>query len=178
MTALSAFSMQEAELLISLPYKVGMWVSHAEDEEGEADDARETKALELCLKAVVKLHDSQPFIKEVAVATLNLKIEWPRWADQSFATLADVEKAISLLRGKSSADELRHYRAMLMEIAACVAHAYGEFGQFDNEDEGFFSKIAAKFSAFSLEDAGHPMNVGATEGSILADLAAALKAGD
>ena len=52
MSALSNFSEDEIELLASVPYKAGAWISHADDEEGEDDDERELKALESIIKEI------------------------------------------------------------------------------------------------------------------------------
>ena len=61
MTTLSDFSASELELLVSLPYKVGVYVSHADDEDGEVDDEREMAALESCIKAIASLREDKPF---------------------------------------------------------------------------------------------------------------------
>lgn len=174
---LSSFSQSEAELLVSLPYKVGVWISAAEDAEGEDDDKHELLTLAGCLKAVVTANADTPFIKAVAQQTLALRSEWPRWEGQSFNVTEDAEKAMSLLKARVPAQQSKNYRRMLMEIATAVAQAYGEFGEFEDEGEGFFTKIMDKFKALSQEDSDHPMNVSPGEESALAELAQALKKG-
>ena len=44
MTALSSLLPEHQNVLIGLPYKVGMYISHADDAHGEVDDEREVKA--------------------------------------------------------------------------------------------------------------------------------------
>lgn len=175
MTDLSVFSMAESELLVSLPYKVGVWVGYAEDEEGEADDERESKALQACIKEIASLHDDVPFIKALVAQTLRLRSEWPRWQTQSFHVTDDAAKAMSLLKSKATAAELKAYRAMLMEIATSVAQAHGEFGQWDEADEGFFARIAGKLKSLSQDSDDHPMNISAAEETAISELAAVLK---
>lgn len=46
MAQLSSFSGEQAERLIALPYKIGLWISFADDEAGEGDDKKELEALE------------------------------------------------------------------------------------------------------------------------------------
>ena len=46
---------EESLLIIALPYKVGVWMSHTDDVEGELDDEREMKALEHILKSIAHL---------------------------------------------------------------------------------------------------------------------------
>jgi len=181
MTSLSDFSADEQELLVSLPYKVGVYVSHADDADGELDDEREMVALETCIKAIATLHEDKPFTADVMRQTLAMKNEWTRWVDQSFRVSDDARKAAALLQSKASEAEAKNYRAALMEIGATVAGAYGEFGEFDDDDTsgGVFGalvgKITGGLSKLTADDVNHPMNVSASEDSALAELSDALK---
>ncbi len=181
MTHLSSFSAEESELLVSLPYKVGMWMSYADDEDGERDDEKEMAALEHCIKAIAGLYEDQPFVKEVAAQTLRLRSEWARWETQAFHVPAEAEKAVSLLKSKATSDELKNYGSALIEVATIVAQAYGEFSSFDEaepESTGFgalVGKIVSGFSELSKDDDDHPMNISASEDSAIAQLAQILK---
>lgn len=174
MTSLTDFTKDEAELITSLPYKAGMWVSHSEDHDGEADDTHENKALTACLRHYAKMGDGKPFFAQVIKETLRREDQWPEWADQSFTLVDDIQKAVTILRGKASVDEIKLFKRALMEIGTAVAQASDEFSD-DGENEGFFGKILGKFSGLADHDAGHPMNVSASEDSALEKLRAALK---
>jgi hypothetical protein len=174
MTSLSDFDQAEAELFASLPYKVGMYISHSDDVEGETDDEREQKALASCLKQFIKLSENKPLLAGIMQEALKRNDKWEDWTDQSFTVLQDIKKAVPLLRAKASADEIKEIKRALMEIGTAVAQASGEFGQFDEaEAEGFFGKIIGKLSG--MGDDGHPMNVSATEDSALEKLRATLQ---
>lgn len=182
MTSLAHFSAEEAELLVSLPYRIGVHMSHIDDEEGEIDDKREMASLESCIRSVAALRQQdRPFVSEVMRETLRLRYEWLRWAENSLAVYKDAERAISLLKLKAGEKTARSYAASLMEIAAAVARAYGEFSTFAEEERksgimgALFSKIIEGFSELAPEDEGHPMNVSASENEALARLSAALK---
>ncbi len=180
MTTLSDFSASELELLVSLPYKVGVYVSHADDEDGEVDDEREMAALESCIKAIASLREDKPFASETMNQALNMKSEWPRWAAQSFNVPDEAAQAKALLASRASESETKNYCAALMEIATTVAQAYGEFGEFDDEESGglfgsIVGKITSSLSALSSEDANHPMNVSAAEDTAISALRNALK---
>ena len=181
MTSLSDFSGSELELIASLPYKVGVFVSHADDADGETDDEKEMAALEACIKAIAGLHDDQPFTAEVLGQTLSMKTEWPRWAAQSFNVPDAAREGAVLLQGRASESEFKNYCAALMEIASTVAQAYGEFGEFDDDDSsggvfsGLVSKIAGGLSSLSADDDNHPMNVSAAEDTAINVLRDALK---
>jgi hypothetical protein len=174
MTSLNDFTKDEAELIVSLPYKAGMWVSHSEDQDGEKDDTHENKALSACLRHFAKMGEGKPFFAQVIKETLRREDQWAEWADQSFTLIQDIQKAVPILRGKASVDEIKLFKRSLMEIGTAVAQASDEFGD-DNGDEGFFGKILGKFSGLTDTDAGHPMNVSASEDSALEKLRAALK---
>ncbi|MEM7680044.1 MAG: hypothetical protein AAF182_03470 [Pseudomonadota bacterium] len=180
MTHISEFSAEEAERLMALPYKVGMYVSYADDEDGEGDDQKEMQALEESIKAVAGLYETQPFIQVIADQTLNMKMEWPRWAASAFQVENEIKTAVSLLRAKASDEELKAFRTMLVEIATTVAQAHGEFSSFDEEEQknGFgalVGKIVSGFSDISKEDENHPMNVSAAEDSAIEDIKKALR---
>lgn len=175
MTDLSVFSKTEIELLVSLPYKAGAWIAAAEDEEGDHDDEREAKALHGCIKAIAGLHADKPLLKAIAAQTLMLRSEWPRWTDQCFNVPEDAAAAMSLLKSKAGAADLKNYRGMIMEISTAVAQAHGEFGDWDDDGAGFFARIAETFKSLSPDDKNHPMNVSAAEETALSELAAVLK---
>jgi hypothetical protein len=174
--SLSGFSENEVQLLASLPYKIGIWISHTDDEDGEADDRREAKALELCLHEFIKAYKDKPFICAVLKETLRDEQNWPQWADQSFTVLNDVKSAVVLLRQKTSKDDFRSFCGLLSEIGSAVAEAHGEFNSFEDEkSKGFLSKLVGKLAGLSTEDEGHPMNVSAAEDGALGRLADVLK---
>jgi hypothetical protein len=175
MTALSEFTDEQVSLLISLPYKVGVWISYTDDAEGEDDDEREMKALRSCLRAVAKLHEGNGLISEIMTRCLQSQDEWSVWADDSFHVPADAFRAMEAIKGRAPAKTIKAFRAVMMEIATAVAQAYGEFGEFEDEGEGFFGKIIGAFAKLGYDDKNHPMNVSAAEDSALSQLAEALK---
>ncbi len=181
MSVFSTFSDDEVLLLISLPYKVGVYISHADDAEGELDDEKELRALSGCIRAVAKQYDGPGLVDDIARATLEAHDKWEGWAEASYNILPDCTAAIALLFAKGTRGDAKNYRAALMTIASTVAQAYGEFVSFDDfpEEEGFFSGIASKIaghlSKLSPDDAGHPSNISAAEDSAMARLSGALK---
>lgn len=181
MSYLSDFSAEDKELLISLPYKVGAWISFSDDVEGERDDELEMKALERSIQEIAKRHDDKPMVQEIMSETLKNRDKWEEWADQSFNVLREAEQAIILVRTHGSTRNAKNLRLALMEIGATVASASSELGAFDEipEEEGFFSKVISKvvdgFSSLSEGDSGHPTNISPAEDSALSRLSAALR---
>ena len=74
----------DKNLLASLPYRIGVWISHADDEAGEFDDEQEMKALEAIIKSIASLHDDAPFVQKIAKETLKQRDNWPEWTMNSF----------------------------------------------------------------------------------------------
>lgn len=181
MTGISIFSGEQIVLLASLPYRIGVWISDTDDEDGETDDRREMKALAVCIKMAAKQYDGPGIVDDILRETLAREKLWSGWAEGAFDVLPDCKKAVALLQDKSGLQEAKNYRAAMMEIAVTVAQAYGEFSSFDEipEDEGILGKIVGKvvggFSNLSKDDANHPMNVSAAEDSAISQLSAALK---
>lgn len=177
MTSLSDFSDEERALLVSLPYKVGVWISQADDVEGESDDEHEMQALERVISEVSKHHEDMPFVHQIAQATLQSKEHWPVWENQSFHVLDECAKAMALLSARVENSAQDNYRKTLLEIAHSVAEAWGEFdGGAADTAEGI-GAIVGKFATMfgKQQDKSHVMNVSAAEDSSLAQLSAVLE---
>lgn len=178
MSVLLSFLPEETDLIVGLPFRVGMHVSHVDDEDGERDDEREMKALEKTLHMVAKSHEGSAFIQEVVQETLNRRDEWSCWAEGVFKIAPDCTRAVAILNAKMHKDEVKEYKAVIVEVASAVAQAYGEFGDDSVEQKGFASamkKIVGGFLGTSRDDSGHPMNMSATESSAIAVIVDALK---
>ncbi len=174
MTALSDFTLEQAELIVRLPYRVGLNVSYAEDEQGERDDRLEMQALEACIREISKTQEG--LAKEVATEILNSREDWLSWSDGVFNLGPSCEEAVLAIKSKASQDEARAYVKMVLDIASSVAQAYGEFGEGDELKEGFFGKLMAGIVArvTAGSDVHHPMNISAAEDSAISSIAAAL----
>ena len=174
MSQLSAFPPEDIDLIVSLPYRVGINISYAEDEEGELDDEREMQSLESCFKNISKLDDESEFIAEVASEVLKRKSDWSNWEENTFDLTPDCKKVIKILKPVLSEKELKSYKKMLLNVAVTVAQAYGEFGD-AQEEKGFFGKVMEKvIRNFSGGDSGQPMNVSAAEDSAISKIREAL----
>lgn len=180
MAELSIFSEDEVLLLASLPYRAGMYVSEADDDEGEADDEREMRALSACLRSVAQKYDGPGLVDDIFRETMAQKALWGQWAEQSFDPLPDCERAVALLNARAGEGEAKVFRTAILEVVYVVASAYGEFVDMDDipEEKGFFSALADKivsgFSNLSVDDEGHPSNVSAAEDSAIARLSESL----
>lgn len=164
-------------LIISLPYRVGIWMSNIDDEAGDTDDKKENKAIEHVIKSFSQKIEKFPFISAVLRETLEHKGQWPNWAAESdFDAPSACEKAISILEGNATAQALKNYKRILMKIASDTAGAYGEFGEFEEETSVSRPALEKIRTALGIQKKNDSfMNISIVEDEALKQLAMALK---
>lgn len=173
MTQLSQFSPEEIEVIVSLPYRAGLHVSYAEDEDGEKDDELEMRALEACIREIVKTQTG--LTQEVADEILNRKDQWEKWSAGVFNIEPLCKTAVETVQAHASSDEVKAYIRMTLSIARAVAEAYGEFGE-EQPEQGFFGKIMGTIvERMNSDQSSDPMNVSAAEDSAISRIASAMK---
>lgn len=186
MSFLSSLTDGQIQQVISLPYLIGLSVSHADDVEGEHDDKLEMRTLHSCLKAVAERYEKKEVVAEILAATMNQRAEWGKWAETGnlYNIAPAAQAAANLILQHSNKEAARDFRAAMMEIAGAVARASGEFSAFTGMDDSaaeqgamqsVFGRLLAGFGARSGSDAHHPMNVSAAEDEVLSNLSQALK---
>ena len=174
---LSDLTNEERDLIIGLPYRVGVWMGNAEDEGGDEDDAREMVALEKILADLAKMEKVPAFVRELLKETLSRRERWPDWADDTFDILPDCKKAVDVLEAKSGKADRSNFKKTLKKIALQVAGAYGEFGDFDNDEgKGFVGRLIGKIKG--ADKAEDFMNISPGEEEALRNLAEVLGKSD
>ena len=182
MTILSSFTSEDAELIISLPYRIGMHISYSEDEEGEKDDRLEMQALEKSLSNVMqKRGENSALAQEVVESVLASKDKWESWSQGVFNIEPLCKNAVLALKTQVDSKEIEDYIRVCLSVAAGVAQAYGEFGEDGDADagEGIIGKIVAEISRIipgaKGQEAHHPMNVSAAEDSAIISISNVMK---
>lgn len=171
MSALNDFIDEERALIVSIPVRVGYWISHTDNVEGTArDDAREQLALEKALELIVDKTDDARFINDIAEFALANKVEWKDWQNNAGTVLADVPKALRLIESRLTAKDLKDYKSAVYRVAGIVAQAASEK---DTRDENMFSKFLHSFSVKT--DMTVPDNISDSEKTALQKLLACLK---
>lgn len=176
MSSFSDMKPEDRGLLIGLLYRVGIWMSHAEDESGEGDDVRELKALEYIIRSIARAHDDSSIIDEIAQETLKRKEKWSVWTKHSFDILGDCQKAVAVLKSNAAPKDLRDYRKALVHVAEAVAAAHGEFGMDIPHEESrlaaFLTKVVDRIKGEQAE--ADFMNISPAEEDALERLKVAL----
>jgi hypothetical protein len=178
MAGLSDLTPEERELVVSVPYRVGSWISVCDDnEKTNFDDKRERQALQLAVGRMAKAHRKMPFAAAIMREIEGNRSQWTVW-DNNIAennVLQDTEKAIGICRAKFSKKEVSQYKQAVWNTAIIVAQAFGEQIDPDNEMhvDRFFAWLGSFIMAPSLRKA--PENMSPTERTALKKLRAVLK---
>ena len=178
MANLSNFTPEERELIISVPYRVGIWISDADNcEKSKFDDKRERQALELAIARMAKSHKKMPFAAEIMRDVEANKSKWDVWNQKTAENdvLQDIQKAIELCRNKTSKAELSQFKQAVWNVGMIVAQAFGEYKDPDHEMHvnRFFAWLASFVAGPSLRKA--PENLSQVEKTALKKLRAVLK---
>lgn len=139
MAFLEQFSEQERDLIVSIPYRAGVWVSSVDDTGGAAADAQELEKLEEIIAEKARGMFESAFVHEVIAETFSRKADWKRWSEQLDTLLPDSTRAVEVVSGKLAERDVDAYRANILNIGVSVAKAFREF----DVDAPFFVKIGS-----------------------------------
>lgn len=127
MAFLEAFSEDEKKLLVSLPYKAGVWISQADQKGAGAAQAHELKTIESVIKCLSEGMFRSAFVHEVMSETHLRHGDWPTWAAQTDHILDEARRAVAVLKAKAMPPDAEAYVQMVMTIAYETAYAFREF---------------------------------------------------
>ncbi len=136
-TDLSAFSSAEKAHLIALFYRVGVWISHADDAGEDLADQAEASMLTRLLQKVVDNPARCILVREVAAEALRQRQNWPRWASQNETFITDAQQGVRILKPICAPQELADFIAGLRALAEMVAMASDEDAMAEDVSEAF-----------------------------------------
>lgn len=178
-TYFSDFQSEELSLILSIPYRSGIWMSHVDDIPGTVrDEAKERMALEAVLDRILNASGGKSFVRGVVHEIIVHKAEWSGWADMANTVLDDLGRAVSLVDNRLPKAEALQYRKCIFHVAKTVAMAAHEG---DAPSAGLDQIIGGKFlgrladwvSARSGEQI--PANISLAERKALSELLQRLK---
>ncbi len=176
MVDLSKFSDSERNLIVSIPYRAGIWVSNADDNTGtKVDDKDERKALEATIQNFAAQGDKIPVAAAIMKDVQENKRNWAQWDALSTedAVLADAQKAVALCKDRFTEKELNQYKETIWRAGLFVAQAYGE--QVDPDNEMHFNNFIGRLFKGAPKVGSNPQNMSPKEKAALTKLKAALK---
>ena len=129
MTGLEALAPTQKDLIVALPYRVGLWVSKSDLTGGAESSAQELQALSNILHAFSEDVFGSALVQHVMHETLARKDLWPAWAVDLESVPRECAAAYEALREHFEEKEVKVYALRLMEIAEAVALAFREAPQ-------------------------------------------------
>jgi hypothetical protein len=180
MSELQRFLPADQDLLVGLFYRVGRWMSDADDT--DASETSEQKEEAQMFGILTKLSQSKnagPLCNEIAAEALRQKGSWGRWSKQIDTVIDDVVKAKAVIKGQAIDEEFHLFGRSLVSIATSVARAYREASDVEMEKTGVLGWLSEKKNdvAMAIFDpqAHKDMNISPAEDSALTELIEALK---
>ncbi len=127
MAFLESFSAEEKTLLVSLPYRVGIWVSNADKTGNALSSIHERDELhKIIAKKAAGLFESA-FVHEIMSELKLREADWPKWQGQIGDIEADCRTAVTVVSAKLIEHDAKGYKENIMQIATTVALSFREF---------------------------------------------------
>ena len=180
MAFLEQFSASEQVLLVTLPYRVGLWISMSDTTGGAMADAQERATLARIIAASARSNFSSPFVHEVMKACFERRSEWAQWRENIDRIPRECQQVVGTLEGRLNGRDVLAYRQEVMSIANNVARAFREQGP-DGKSGVFGHRVRGVLDAFiglirrEKFDSVDLLNISVKEDVALGTLAEALR---
>lgn len=149
MSFLDNLTDNQRDTLISLPYRVGLWVSQSDISGGDDSSGQERQVLANIIHGVASDMFGSEVVQIVMTETIKNKDQWPKWAQQSSAVPEDCAFAMDVIRQYADAKDATAFKNHLMEIGEAVALAFREYDQmgFGQKLSLYIAYLSTKFKA-------------------------------
>lgn len=128
MSFLEQLTRDERDLIVSLPYRVGWWMSQCDDSGGDESDEQEAAVLASIIEGYAREVFGSEMAQYVMIDTMMNKERWPEWAEMEFFHIpADCEKALEILSRHGEEKDVTAFANQMVEIAEAVAMAFSEY---------------------------------------------------
>ncbi|MCB1563205.1 MAG: hypothetical protein KDJ75_06485 [Alphaproteobacteria bacterium] len=167
--------------IISLPYRVGLWVSRSDSAGGADADAQELSTLANIIDGFAGEVFGSELVQHIMSATLARRGEWADWAEDPGDIPKDCRAAAEALAAHVEPREVAAYVARLMEIGEAVALAFREREEPDSLPQKITAysaygllKLKARLKKRSCKSFDQFLNISTAERKALEKLAAAM----
>ncbi|MCB9989564.1 MAG: hypothetical protein H6868_09585 [Rhodospirillales bacterium] len=141
MDYLKPFTDEQRDLIIKLPYRVGLWVSLCDQAGGQEAEQAERQMLESLLTGFAEDCCKSEIVESVLQGTLERKEKWHEWQAGLDQVCQECDRAIGVMSLHISAREIFFFKSSLMDIALNVALAYREM----DPEGSFFYRVSLFF---------------------------------
>ncbi len=129
MNFLDQLSKDQRDLLVSLPYRVGLFVSQSDDTGGDDSDEAEMQALDNIITGYAQEIFCAETVQYIISETVRRKSEWAGWSNNLDAIGGECHKALDILYDNVDEKEVNAFKNHLIEIGESVALAFREYGK-------------------------------------------------
>lgn len=131
MSFLDDLTKDQRDLLVALPYRIGLYVSECDDAGGDESDEAEKQALENIITAYSQEVFGAETVQYIISQTVDRKSDWPQWSKSlDFEQLEEeCHKAVDILSRVVDDKEVTAFKNYLVEIGESVALAFREYGE-------------------------------------------------
>jgi len=173
MGSLSSFVPEDQDFLASVFYKIGVWISHIDDDGDCTADAEEEKVLMSVLEMLSKKHKAEPLIAQMTAEAARQTGNHQRWAENASDTaIPCAVKAAKMLKSQMSNEDFHAYKSASAEVARAVATAFREG---DAVDQSGGEKVRVFLLKILSKDVHEEQNISPAEDSALTELHQALE---
>lgn len=137
MTFLDKLTQDQRDLVIRLPYRIGLWVSQSDTAGGREAVESEGQALSNILHAFAEDVFGSETLQYVMSETIRQKNDWPSWSKQVDLVPGECGDAVTLMRQYGEPKDVKALKNHLMEIAGAVALAFRE----EDSSRSFFAAL-------------------------------------
>lgn len=158
---LSQLSKDDERLLISLPYRAGLYVSFADTTGGWQAQDREIQSLTAILQEFSQDYFKTEFTRLILMETLAARIDWLAWSRDIQKVPEQAKHVSKTLASFMEAGELEPFYDVMLDIAVTVAMAFQEHHEVEPAptEEGSASVIKSLITRLmGNKKQGHPLS--------------------
>ncbi len=122
----SRLSADDQKILISLPYRVGLYVSFSDVTGGWDAQEKELQSLTDILREFSEDYCKTEFSQKVLMESLQSRGEWPSWSQRIEKLPEEADHIVGRLQSIFPEKELYAFKEVLVDIALAVAMAFRE----------------------------------------------------
>ncbi len=150
MSFLEDLTLDQREMIVSLPYRAGLWVSYSDETGGGEADEREAQVLSNIIHAYAEDVFGAEVLQYIISETLLRKEEWKKWSQNISSVPKECAQALHILHEHLDEKDISAFKIQILEIGEAVALAFREEVPLESFADKF--KLYKSYAAFSLKN--------------------------
>jgi hypothetical protein len=171
----SQLSPADEDVMVSLPYRIGLYVSHADVTGGWDAQDSEIQSLTGILRDYSNDFCKTELSQKVLMDCLASRAKWPSWSQDVDQVPAQIGQIITTLESMLSEKELSGFCDVLTDIGIAVAMAFREGGEEAGERPLVREILARLGTVLSEKDPLDHINISESERSALKKITRAMR---